>query len=407
LKHSYLISTVVIVAVIISASALGAYTLFSPQESRPSSTPSATSTPTSEPTTSPSLSGSPTIEPTSDPSAQPTSTPTPTATPALTPTPTPEPTTVIVQDWYGRSVNVSLPVERIAVLNGGMAEVICALGGADKIVATAGNMVYPPVVLTKPSLSSSTTSLSLEALFSVNPDLVVVDQSFSNDSISKIIEAGIPVYVDNVGYTERISPALTNLGLILDNAQTAAKIIQTNTYYTNLIQQRIANANLTTATKTSVYFEWNSGGTQWRTRTNGTQQNEILLLCGGMNIAAGSAVGSPYISPEVVGEANPDVIIVTISGTLMGFNTTNYQNTYNEITSRSILQETDAVKNGRVYIYYYYLTHGIQHPIGELYFAKWLYPTLFADIDVAAIHAQLTQEYFGIALTGTWVYSGA
>jgi iron complex transport system substrate-binding protein len=71
--------------------------------------------------------------------------------------------------------------------------------------------------------------------------------------------------------------------------------------------------------------------------------------------------------------------------------------------TRSALQEVTAVKTGRVYVCSFFLTAGELNPIGELYFAKWLHPELFTDIDPGAIHIQLVQKYFGENPNGTWV----
>jgi iron complex transport system substrate-binding protein len=48
---------------------------------------------------------------------------------------------------------------------------------------------------------------------------------------------------------------------------------------------------------------------------------------------------------------------------------------------RPELAQTNAVKNGRVYVMYMGLPLGIQGPIGEAYAAKIIQPDLFKDLD--------------------------
>jgi iron complex transport system substrate-binding protein len=48
---------------------------------------------------------------------------------------------------------------------------------------------------------------------------------------------------------------------------------------------------------------------------------------------------------------------------------------------RPELAETNAVKNGRVYVLYMALPLGIQGPVGEVYAAKITQPDLFKDLD--------------------------
>jgi iron complex transport system substrate-binding protein len=47
---------------------------------------------------------------------------------------------------------------------------------------------------------------------------------------------------------------------------------------------------------------------------------------------------------------------------------------------------------------------GIRYPVGLLYWAKWFHPSLFEDIDPAAVHAQLIQQFFGVTLEGVHAY---
>jgi Mor family transcriptional regulator len=69
-----------------------------------------------------------------------------------------------------------------------------------------------------------------------------------------------------------------------------------------------------------------------------------------------------------------------------------------------MLSTLSAVQNDRVHIYNYWLTGGIEYPVGKLYFAQMLYPDLFADIDPGAIYQELIQKYFGETPTGVYFY---
>ena len=81
-----------------------------------------------------------------------------------------------------------------------------------------------------------------------------------------------------------------------------------------------------------------------------------------------------------------------------------YQDARTEMLNRAALHDTGAIQNSRVHIYNYWIATGIEYPVGELYFAKWLYPHLFEDIDPDAIYVQLIQQYFGITSQGVYVY---
>jgi iron complex transport system substrate-binding protein len=233
----------------------------------------------------------------------------------------------------------------------------------------------------------------------MNPDLIVANTGMSNTSRQTIQAAGIPLVLEVTGTLSRVNTIVNNFGLILNNPTKAALINSNAEYYTNLVEQRVQN--LSVAQRTRFYYE---NSRLWYSCANGSSPNSVLTSCGGVNIAAASTVSYPQLTAEFVAESNPDIILYSITGTT---NITNYKNIYDGIVSRAALQDTNALKTGRVYVYYYYLVSAIRYPVGELYFAKWFYPNLFADIDPAAIQAKLIQDYFGTTLTGTYTYSSA
>ncbi len=388
---------VVISAIIIITAVYGISTF--PSSPSPTSSPTpapSTSPPTDTPVTStmPSATESPS-EPT------PTSTLTQTNSPAVAPTIMPFPTPVPIQnititDMKGNQT-VKTPVNRIVCLNGGLAEVICALGGADKIVARTDDVVFPTSLLGLPSMgTNAATTTNLEAILSLNPDLVVSSSALSADAIATIKSGDIPVIIENTADPARVNNIVTNFGKILNNPTKAAEIVNNTQYYTNLIQQRLQSVS----DKTTFYYEFSK---IWYSMTNKTVMGSVLFSCGGQNIATNVSVSYTTLSPEYVAESNPDVILYSLSGTT---NLTDYKAAYANLIGRSVLQDVSAIKDGRVHVFYYYLAAGIRYPVGELYFAKWFYPTLFADINPDAVHAQLIQQYFGVSLTGTYAYSG-
>ena len=391
MKRLYLIVFAVLIVSIVSASAYGAYTLFYSEQPTPS--------PSTSPTATPQESSTPTATPSTSPTSEPTSSPTvePTATAEPTPTPTPTPTSVTFTDYANHTVTLTLPVERIVCLDDSLGGIVCALGGQDKIVARSDGVIFPPALTSLPSVGSSSYSFSMESLLSLEPDLVIANSMLTDENREQLTAAGIPFIVENAGIPSRVSTVVTEFGSILNN-QTRAEEINSNTqYYVDLVEERIQNLSI--SERTTFYYEWSS---TWKSQANGTSADGMLVSCGGINIAANCTTAYPTLSAEFVAESNPDIIIQAISGTT---SLTDYQAAWDSMMSRTALQDTNAIKSSRVNIIYIYLTYGIRYPVGELYFAQCLYPDLFADIDVDAIHADLIQEYFGISLTGTYMYS--
>ncbi|MFZ7137747.1 MAG: ABC transporter substrate-binding protein [archaeon] len=311
--------------------------------------------------------------------------------------PKPEGETITIVDGDEAEVTLTLPVNRIGCLNGGLAEVICALGGEDKIVARTDDVAFPVSLLDTPSVGlNAASAINLEVLMSLHPDLVVASSALDDETIEIIRSFGVPVIIESTSNIDRLETIVTNFGQILDAPTKAEQILSNNEYYTNIVQERLQN--LSTAERTTFYYEFRR---IWYSMTNQTNMGKILDDCGGVNIASNSSVRYATLSAEYVIEQNPEVIIYSLSGTT---NLTDYQAALNELLTRPELQNVPAVKNNRVHVFYYYLGAGIRYPVGELYFAKWFYPDLFADIDPSAVHEQLIRDYFGEPLEGTYAY---
>jgi iron complex transport system substrate-binding protein len=318
----------------------------------------------------------------------------------------PQTGTVSVVDGTGTQVNVSTPVTRIVSLDPGLTEIIWALGCGDRIVGRDTTSVFPVSVTEIPSVGEE-YSPSLEQLLELKPDLVVAGSmiSYSNGTVGQIEAAGIPVFISdttnpqpasnsNETTIDFTSSVVTKLGLILDEHDNASKIVNYMQYYKTLVNERLAN--LTTNEKPTVYYEWYY---EWQ-----TQVIPYITQAGGISIAANESLFAPTLSAEYVAEANPDVILRMISSS-SNHNVTAFQTARAEIMSRAALQDTTAVKEGNVYICDGTIMGGMECAVGYLQWAKWLHPSLFEDIDPAAIHAQLIQEFFGnVTLEGVYAY---
>ncbi|MCW4018100.1 MAG: ABC transporter substrate-binding protein [Candidatus Bathyarchaeota archaeon] len=310
------------------------------------------------------------------------------------------PDTVTIVDSTDTPVTLTLPINRIACLNDGLTGVICALGCEDQIVGRPDAFEgYPRSILEKTNVGNSLTP-NLEIMFELKPDLVVVDSAifyYGDETLNKIKAAGLQVIMEDSGTPSRLTTIITNFGQILNKTDRAAEIIGTIDQYTSLITTRLEN--VTDSERPTFYLALMDYG--WLTMTNGSNANDRLVACGGINIAVNSTVMYPELSAEYIIEANPDVIIVSAYG---GSNLQIHQYARNQIMDNPILSDVTAVKEGRVHTYNDCVATGVQYPAGWLYFAKCFHPDLFADIDPAAIHAELIQDFFGEEIDGVYVY---
>ncbi len=308
--------------------------------------------------------------------------------------------TITIVDSTGAQVNVTLPVERIVSLNPGLTEIIYALDCEDRIVGRDAKSVFPDSVLEKPVVGQNSYDPNLEVLLEKEPDVIVADSmlSYNTEALDKIKSAGLPLIIEEPSNVSRVKIVTNNFGLIFGKEEKAKEINDYITSYENLVNERVKD--LTASEKPTVYIEWYQ---TWQTFTEGSAANEIIVNAGGVNIAAEITQTAPILSPEYVVEKNPDIIVRMISGDLIG-NATGFEATHSELMNRAGLCEVTAVKEERVYVYDPIILEGIRYPVGLLHWAKWFHPSLFEDIDPAALHAELIQQFFGVTLEGVHTY---
>ncbi|MEJ5327605.1 MAG: ABC transporter substrate-binding protein [Candidatus Bathyarchaeia archaeon] len=383
-----------IVAVVVAASVYGGYNILSQS---PSTSP--TPTPSQSPIQSPT-SASPTPSQTPSSTATPTPSPSPTIEPNATQSPeAPQISNITVVDANGANVTVAVPVKRIICLT--MIEIVHVLGAGDKVVARSASLssdaeaILPKSILELPDVGTDMEP-NLELIVELKPDLVLASQRLTDENRKKLEDAGIAVMEDTLTGSRRYE-CIRNLALILQAEQKATEFINYETYYVNLVKNRVAA--LSRSEKPLVYFEWYK---LWFSTGPGGSYDKLIVDAGGINIAENASTSSPQLSAEFVAEANP-AIVIRMSTYLDGEDLASLQTLRNSILARPELSETKAVKNGTVYVIKSVLLVD-RDVIGLLYFAKWLHPNLFQDIDPAAIHAEYIQRFFNAELTGVFTY---
>lgn len=310
------------------------------------------------------------------------------------------PPTVDIIDATGASVTIKTPIKSIVSLNPGLTEIICALGCEDLIIGRDENSNFPKSILEKPVVGANSYRPNLELIIEKNPDILVADTMLASnkDALKTLQDAGITVIIELSNNSTRIKTFISYMGLATGKTARAKAIIDYMTYYENLVYNRVKGLN--EMQKPRVYIEWHS---KWRSFGHGSASHLNIISAGGINIGAEAKTSSPTLSPEYVVEKNPDVILVMVPAEFKG-NLEGFVATRNEILNRAELSTTNAVKNGRVYVYDSVITQGIRYSVGLLYWAKWFNPTLFEDMDPGQVHSELINRFFGIPLEGVYVY---
>jgi ABC-type Fe3+-hydroxamate transport system substrate-binding protein len=407
LKNITTLFAAVLITLILTASAYGTYSLYLSTIPSPTPTPTEKPTPTASPTDTPT--------PTATPNATATPTATPNATASPTPTPTPAPTNVTVTDGAGNTLTIQLPVRTIAALDGGVAEILCALGVQNLIIARCDSCTMPPSLLSVPSMGANDYAPNVEALIALKPDVIFASSMlpYNPTSYQQLKNAGIPVYIVDTTNPEPVNPSqmtkvqlynsptpidftcglMQNFTKIVGHQSNATAYINWAQNYNKLVKDRIYS--LTSDQLVKVFIEWYDYPYQ-------TFVTQGIYQAGGINIAENQTVYSPVLTPEFVVQQNPSVIIEYISSPTHNIN--DFIAARNAILNRLATQNTSAVQLERVYAIDWSARSGIHAVIGYLYWAKWIQPSLFSDINPASINQDLNQKFFGTTIAGTFGY---
>jgi iron complex transport system substrate-binding protein len=336
-------------------------------------------------------------------------------TPNSSPTSEEVPTSITVVDGAGYSVTVTLPVKRIAALAGSIVEILCTMGLRDSIIARCDSCTMPPSILTVTSVGPDDYEPNVEALIALKPDIIFADSMLAYNEViyQQLRNAKIPVYIVDTTNPEPVNPSKmtkdelynspTPIDFVCGLMQNFTAIVgrqeQVNTYitwvqpYNQLVKDRIYT--LPSDKQVTVFLEWYDYPYQ-------TFVTQSIYQAGGINIAENQTFYSPQLSPEFVVEQNPSVIIEYIFSPTHNIN--DFIAAKNAVLSRSVLQNVDAVKNGHVYIIDWDARDGVRSIVGYLYWAKWIQPSLFSDIDPAAVNQEFNQKFYGTTIDGTFGY---
>ena len=209
---------------------------------------------------------------------------------------------VEVNDDHGHTVNLPQPARKIVALSPHLAELVFDAGAGHNLVGTVEYADFPEQAGSITRLGSY-NALDIERLYSMKPDLVLAWYSGNGERvINKIRQLGIPVYISEPRQLSDVSHTLRSIGLLAHTEKVAESSAQQFDRRLNDLRQHYVRSK-----PLSVFYQvWE----QPLITINGEQLiNEVIKLCGGVNVFADVPVLAPVVSAEEVMVKNPRVII--------------------------------------------------------------------------------------------------
>ena len=306
---------------------------------------------------------------------------------------------ITLVDSDKRIVTVKKPVERVITIHTTSTEAVRMLGAKDKIVGVCAITVnrgeYFPDISKLPSVGSvhGVGGLDIEAILNLKPDVVFQGSLGRAAELDEKLPDSIAVVGLSLHHPVDFDEDIMRYGYILDKKDEATHYIDDfHDKYIDLIKAR--TEGLSEEERQKFYLEW---GNPYRTYAGNSYDQQKIDIAGGRNIFADiPGLGSINVDPEEVVMRNPDIIVQKQSAKKGGYyciDDESAEAARDAIMSRPELANVDAVKNGRVYIIESRITIGPAYPTCIAYYAKWLYPELFEDLDPQAIHQEFIDEF--------------
>lgn len=282
---------------------------------------------------------------------------------------------LIVTDFLGRNVTIPKPPSRIVSCSPLTTELTAVLKLTDLIVGVDDYSDFPQSIVKlreqgKIKSVGGVTTLSIEAVAMLKPDLVLVSAGLQRKFIPKLEELGLTVIAFEAKSVSDVYDEILLLGRVTGREEAAVKIVSEMRGRVEAIQQLLAATRFKVRVFQSSWLEpiWTTG--------NGTFLNDIVRLSGGYNIFI-DANGWVTVSPESIVDRNPEVML--IGCTMMGLKPEEVMLKLKQIPG---LENVDAVRRGRVYLLYgqaenIFVRAGPRVVEAIELLAKILYPELF------------------------------
>jgi iron complex transport system substrate-binding protein len=337
---------------------------------------------------------------------------------------------VSVTDIIGRTVTLPAPARRIVLAQGRQLNALGLLH-PDPLSLLAGwgsdyqrqnpdaYALYRsrfPKIDAIPAVGDGVTEggFSLEKTISLAPDLVVLSASLAgmrrgpNDLLQRLEAVGIPVAVVDF-YLHPLTdtvPSLLILGKLVGREEQAQDFIRFYKGRLTRIEKRLKG----TAARPSVFLHAHAGGPECCMSPGKGTFDDFITAAGGRNIAAPMLPGATgQISLEQLLKADPEVYVAT-GGTHMaksgglvlglGVPRETASASFAKLLSQTGIATLSAVRNGRTTAMWQLFNDTPLHVVAIEALAKWIHPTLFADIDPAATLAEAAR-FSAIPLDGT------
>ena len=201
---------------------------------------------------------------------------------------------------------------RIACITSETTEIVYALGAGDRVIGVSGYSVRPEEAREKPKVSSF-TSLRMDKIRELKPDLILGFSDLQKDMARELIAEGYPVFISNQRSLDEIADMIAATGRLIGCVKEGEKLRQSFLEELDRLSKSCVKA------RAKVYFEeWDDpliSGIRW--------VSELIERFGGQDIFSEKSLHKTAkhrtVQPEEVVAANPDILVASWCGKKVNF----------------------------------------------------------------------------------------
>jgi iron complex transport system substrate-binding protein len=211
---------------------------------------------------------------------------------------------IVVRDDRGSSVELPAAAKRIISLAPHITELLFAAGAGDRVVGTTEFSDYPVAAKNIPRVGNS-SHLDLERIVHLKPDLIVVWWHATSElQLDLLRRFGIPLFYEEPHVLDDLPRTLLQFGTVAGTEPQARMAAEA-------FSARLAGLRSGYAGRPPVRVFWQVWERPLMTFNGRHFVNDVLRLCGGINVFDQLSSLVPSVSIESVVAADPEAIITT------------------------------------------------------------------------------------------------
>ena len=206
-----------------------------------------------------------------------------------------------VTDDLGHRVTLQHAPKRIVAMLPSHTETLFASGAGAQLVGIDTYSTFPKADTEKLLKVGSGFQPNIEAILALKPDLVLADESSSSRLTEKLVAAVLTVYSGTAQTYSEVFQKISTLGLLTNHEAGATRLLTRMRTELNTL-----GASVQGVPKVSVYYEVDP--TPYTAGPN-SFIGALLSKAGGRNVIPTGLGDFPKISPELIVQQNPQVMI--------------------------------------------------------------------------------------------------